>query len=122
MQSTSPDYACPQFSTNVLSFSRSFMNDLYYRAVDSGYPVYYSNTDCLLMNTEHAHNLGVLGNALGEYKVEYENITSITIMKPKTFLWQFSNGSVRVVSSKRFDNDANAIKYFDTMYKRATTQ
>ena len=122
MQSTSPDYACPQFSTNVLSFSRAFMNDLYYRAADNDYPVYYSNTDCLLMRTEHAHNLGVLGNELGEYKVEYENIISITIMKPKTFLWQFSDGSVRVVSSKRFDNDTNAIKYFDTMYKRATTQ
>ena len=122
MQSLSPDYACPQFSTNVLSFSRSFMNDLYYRAADLGYPVYYSNTDCLLMDTEHAHALGVIGNALGEYKVEYENITNIIIMKPKTFLWQFADGSIRVVSSKRFESNANAIKYFNTMYNNTQRQ
>ena len=120
LQSLSPDYAAPHFSTNVLSFSRSFMNDLYYRASDNGYPVYYSNTDCLLMNTENAHRLGVINNELGGYKIEYENIVKFIIMKPKTFLWQFADGSTRIVSSKQFDNDSNAIKYFEKMFQNTS--
>ena len=117
IQPLSSDYACPHFSTNVLSFSRAFMNDLYYRAADSGYPVYYSNTYCLLMDTENAHKLGVISNELGGYKIEYENIVKIIIMKPKTFIWQFADGSARIGFAKRFDNDFCAMKYFEKMFQ-----
>ena len=72
------------------------------------------------MNTDHAHKLGLINNELGGYKVEYENIVKFIIMKPKTFLWQFADGSTRIVSSKHFDNESNAMKYFDKMYENAS--
>jgi hypothetical protein len=44
----------PQFGVMVLSVSRALMHEQIYRAVDKGWPVYYCNTDSLLVQVPHA--------------------------------------------------------------------
>ena len=76
------EYGIPQFSTSILSFSRSYMNDIYFKASDMNIPIYYSNTDCCLLDRENIDKLGIVGNKLGEFKIEYENIVKLFQTKP----------------------------------------
>jgi hypothetical protein len=92
------DYGIPQFSTNILSYSRSAMNDVYFKAADMNFPIYHSNTDCLLMNRSDAFDLGVIGDNLGDFQVEYDNITYFKVLCGKRFYWEFSDREPRSVN------------------------
>ena len=112
------EYGIPQFSTNILSFSRAFMNDLYFKAADLGLPVYYSNTDCLLMNRSDIDKLGVVGDKLGEFKIEYSGISRAIIISAKKFLWIYRDGSIRCVYRKRKESDEENIAFFENLSRK----
>ena len=46
-------YTMPQFSTNVLSHARCALNEIFYRAADLNIPIYYSNTDSLVLRSTY---------------------------------------------------------------------
>ena len=112
------EYGIPQFSTNILSFSRAFMNDLYFKAADLELPVYYSNTDCLLMNRSDIDKLGVVGDKLGEFKIEYSGISRAIIISAKKFLWIYRDGSIRCVYRKRKESDEENIAFFENLSRK----
>ena len=112
------EYGIPQFSTNILSFSRTFMNDLYYRAADLDVPIYYSNTDCLLMNRSDIDKLDIVGDKLGEFKIEYSDISRAIIISAKKFLWIYKNGSIRCVYRKRKETDEENIAFFENLSRK----
>ena len=112
------EYAVPQFSTDILSYSKAFMNDLYFKAADMHAPIYYSNTDCMLMDRENAYKLGVIGDKLGEFKIEYDNISRAMIISAKKFLWVYKSGDIRCVSRKRFETDEENVAYFERFFRK----
>ena len=112
------EYGIPQFSTNILSFSRAFMKDLYFKAADLDIPIYYSNTDCLLMNLADIDKLGVVGDKLGEFKVEYAGIVRAIIISAKKFLWIYKDGNIRCVYRKQKPTDAENIAFFQNLSRK----
>jgi hypothetical protein len=93
------------------------MNDIYFKASDMNIPIYYSNTDCCLMDRENIYKLGIVGEKLGEFKIEHENICRAIIISPKKFMHIYSdNTSPRVVwrHKNKEDNDYN-LKMFEQM-------
>ena len=109
------EYGLPQFSTNILSFSRAFMNDLYFKAADLDIPIYYSNTDCLLMNRADIDKLGVVGDKLGEFKIEYADISRAIIISAKKFLWIYKDGTIRCVYRKQKPTAEENIAFFENL-------
>ena len=110
------EYGIPQFSTNILSFSRSYMNDIYFKASDMNIPIYYSNTDCCLLDRENIDKLEIVGNKLGEFKIEYENIARAIIISAKKFLWLYKNGEQRCIwRCKRKDDPEYNFRVFEKM-------
>ena len=95
------DYGIPQFSSNILSYSRAIMNDIYFKAADLDVPIYYSNTDCLLISREDVDKLGIIGDNLGDFAIEYDNIAYFDIISGKKFIWEYSDDKpARVVNYK----------------------
>ena len=85
------DYGIPHFSSNILSYSRAFMNDIYFKASDMNMPIYYSRTDSLLINRDHAYKLNIIGNELGDFQIEYDNIAYFKIFSANRFVWEYSD-------------------------------
>ena len=112
------EYGLPQFSTNILSFSRAFMNDLYFKAADLDIPIYYSNTDCLLMNRADIDKLGVVGDKLGEFKIEYADISRAIIISAKKFLWIYKDGTIRCVYRKQKPTVEENIAFFENLSRK----
>ena len=95
-------YTRPQFSTNVLSHARTTLNSIFYRAADNDIPIYYSNTDSLVLNTAdldklnrlrdgpagHSRYAGghLVGDDLGQFKRERENICTFICLSPKKYI------------------------------------
>ena len=85
-------YTRPQFSTNVLSHARTTLNGIFYRAADNDIPIYYSNTDSLVLNTadlDKLNRLGgndLIGDDLGQFKRERENICTFICLSPKKYI------------------------------------
>ena len=85
-------YTRPQFSTNVLSHARTTLNSIFYRAADNDIPIYYSNTDSLVLNTadlDKLNRLGgndLIGDDLGQFKRERENICTFICLSPKKYI------------------------------------
>ena len=112
------EYGIPQFSTSILSFSRSYMNDIYFKASDMNIPIYYSNTDCCLLDRENIDKLGIIGDELGKFKVEYENISRAIIISAKKFLWLYNNGEQRCIwRLKRKDDPEYNLRVFEKMIR-----
>ena len=112
------EYGIPQFSTNILSFSRAFMNDLYFKAADLDIPIYYSNTDCLLMNRADIDKLDVVGDKLGEFKIEYSEISRAIIISAKKFLWIYKSGDIRCVYRKQKETAEENIAFFQNLSRK----
>ena len=85
-------YTRPQFSTNVLSHARTTLNSIFYRAADNDIPIYYSNTDSLVLNTADLDKLNglhdghLIGDDLGQFKRERENICTFICLSPKKYI------------------------------------
>ena len=112
------EYGIPQFSTNILSFSRSFMNDLYFKATDLQIPIYYSNTDCLLLDHENIDKLGIIGDKLGEFKIEYKDISRAIIISGKKFLWIYKSGEIRCICRHKKETNEENIALFEQLYNK----
>ena len=91
-QALSLQYGIPQFSTNILSYSRGLMNDIFFKASDLNIPIYYSKTDSLLLNRSDMDKLDIIGTKLGDFQVEYDNINYFNILSSNKFIWKFSDG------------------------------
>ena len=94
------------------------MNDLYYRAADLDVPIYYSNTDCLLMNRADIDKLDIVGDKLGEFKIEYSDISRAIIISAKKFLWKYKNGSIRCVYRKQKQTAEENIAFFENLSRK----
>ena len=113
------EYGIPQFSTSILSYSRSFMNDVYFKAADMDIPIYYSNTDCCLMDKANIYKLGIVGDKLGEFKIEHDNISRAIIISPKKFIHIYSDGRpARCVWRYKTDDDEYNLRRFVQMYNK----
>ena len=78
-------FGIPQFAVNVLSWSRAFMSDLYYK-----YSVWYSNTDCLLLTRKEAEEL--IGPDLGQFKIEIDSVAKAVIYSARNVKYFDANG------------------------------
>ena len=110
-------YTRPQFSTNVLSHARCTLNSLFYKAADLDIPIYYSNTDSLVLDTSNLHKLGsILGDDLGQFKIERENITKFICISAKKYV-QITPTETKVVGLHKLKNKPNDVEeYFENLY------
>ena len=112
-------YTRPQFATNVLSHARTTLNNIFYYAADNNIPIYYSNTDSLVLdkhnltklNVSIGKQLGQIGKQLGQFKVERDNITHIIYLTAKKYLQVTEQDTIIKGCGKRVQQH-NAIKYF----------
>ena len=110
-------YTRPQFSTNVLSHARCSLNEVFYRAADLNVPIYYSNTDSLVLDTANLNKLGpILGNDLGQFKIERENITKFICISAKKYI-QKTPTETKVVGLHKLKNKPeNVEEYFEHLF------
>ena len=110
-------YTRPQFSTNVLSHARCTLNSLFYKAADLNIPIYHSNTDSLVLDTSNLHKLGsILGDDLGQFKIERENITKFICISAKKYV-QITPAGPKVVGLHKLKNKPNDVEeYFENLY------
>ena len=115
-------YTRPQFSTNVLSHARCSLNSLFYQAADLDVPIYYSNTDSLVLDTVNLHKLGpILGDDLGQFKIERENITKFICISAKKYI-QITPTESKVVGLHKLKNKPDDVEeYFEKLYNRITS-
>ena len=115
-------YTRPQFSTNVLSHARCSLNSLFYQAADLDVPIYYSNTDSLVLDTVNLHKLGpILGDALGQFKIERENITKFICISAKKYIQKTPTESKVVGLHKLKNKPENVEEYFENLYNTITS-
>ena len=110
-------YTRPQFSTNVLSHARCALNEVFYRAADLNVPIYYSNTDSLVLDTANLNKLGpILGDDLGQFKIERENITKFICISAKKYI-QVTPTESKVVGLHKLKNKPeNVEEYFENLF------
>ena len=115
-------YTRPQFSTNVLSHARCSLNSLFYQAADLDVPIYYSNTDSLVLDTVNLHKLGpILGDDLGQFKIERENITKFICISAKKYI-QVTPTESKVVGLHKLKNKPDDVEeYFEKLYNTITS-
>ena len=111
-------YTMPQFSTNVLSHARCALNEIFYRAADLNIPIYYSNTDSLVLPSEKVAMLGtIIGSELGQFKIERENISKFICISAKKYI-QITPGEVKVVGLHKLKNKPEDVEqYFERLYE-----
>ena len=111
-------YTRPQFATNVLSHARTTLNNIFYYAADNNIPIYYSNTDSLVLDKHNLTKLNVsIGKQLGQFKVERDNITHIIYLTAKKYLQVTEQDTIIKGCGKRVQQH-NAIKYFTKHYNK----
>ena len=110
-------YTMPQFSTNVLSHARCSLNEIFYRAADLNIPIYYSNTDSLVLDTENLPLLGpIVGNECGQFKIERENISKFICISAKKYI-QITPEDMKVVGLHKLKNKPEDVEsYFEKLY------
>lgn len=115
-------YTRPQFSTNVLSHARCSLNSLFYQAADLDIPIYYSNTDSLVLDTVNLNKLGsILGDDLGQFKIERENITKFICISAKKYIQKTPTES-KVVGLHKLKNKPDDVEeYFENLYNTVTS-
>ena len=91
------NYSVPQFSTNVLAHARGVLGRIYYKAADMNKPIYYTNTDSILIDAESYRDLQANVLAEGEWKVEYDGITHIKIISAKRYYYAGVDGIIKQV-------------------------
>ena len=93
------------------------MNEVFYRAADLNVPIYYSNTDSLVLDTANLNKLGpILGNDLGQFKIERENITKFICISAKKYI-QKTPTETKVVGLHKLKNKPeNVEEYFENLY------
>jgi outer membrane lipoprotein-sorting protein len=68
------------------------------------------------LDRENIDKLGIVGNKLGEFKIEYENISRAIIISAKKFLWLYKNGEQRCIwRCKRKDDPEYNFRVFEKM-------
>ena len=68
------------------------------------------------MDRENMDKLGVVGNKLGEFKIEYEKISRAIILSAKKFLWEFADNTQRCVWRNKKENPEYNLRMFEQMY------
>ena len=111
-------YTMPQFSTNVLSHARCALNEIFYRAADLNIPIYYSNTDSLVLPSEKVAMLGtIIGSELGQFKIERENIQKFICISAKKYI-QITPEELKVVGLHKLKNKPEDVEqYFERLYE-----
>ena len=103
------------------------MNEVFYRAADLNVPIYYSNTDSLVLDTANLNKLGpILGNDLGQFKIERENITKFICISAKKYIQVMGKAledgvrtptETKVVGLHKLKNKPeNVEEYFEHLY------
>ena len=67
---------------------------------------------------EVLEELGVVGDKLGEFKIEYSDISRAIIISAKKFLWIYRDGSIRCVYRKRKESDEENIAFFENLSRK----
>jgi hypothetical protein len=101
MTTVGAQYIRPQFGVNVLSYSRVSMQKLIDRAVCLEHPVYYSNTDCLVMTEEGAKQvlepIKMLGQELGKFADELpQPAEKFICLSARRYIFTFDRGEPKV--------------------------
>ena len=111
-------YTRPQFATNVLSHARTTLNNIFYYAADNNIPIYYSNTDSLVLDKHNLNNINVsIGKQLGQFKIERDNIKKIIYLTAKKYMHITEQDIIIKGCSKRVQLN-NAEKYFTKHYNK----
>jgi hypothetical protein len=119
---------------NVSSYSRKVMQEMIYKAVDGSIPIYYSNTDCLLVREEDAASLfgpqgdpqgsrGELfpgGSELGDFALEHSSRKFICI-SPRKYIHCHKDGSYKFCYGPTKKNK-DPEEYFDWLWALKTSQ
>ena len=78
--------------------SSSVLNEIFYRATNLNIPIYYSNTDSLVLPSEKVAMLGtILDCELGQFKIERGNIHKFICISAEKYL-KITPEETRVVS------------------------
>jgi hypothetical protein len=91
----------PQFGVNVLTFSRCMMQKRIDTACSIDCPVYYVNTDCLVMHAEDAQKLdakaNLIGTELGQFDFEFPvPARRFICVSKRSYLFCFTDGTFKV--------------------------
>ena len=114
----SQHFIVPQFSVYVLSHARCSMNDIIYEMADKNVPIYYSNTDCLIFNKcDEDYFADYLGDELGQFKVEHDNIKKFICISPKKYIRIYQKLEYEAVGTIK-TNDV--ISYYERLYRERT--
>jgi hypothetical protein len=112
----------PQFGVNVLNWSRVSMQKEIDRAEAACAPVYYVNTDCMVMREGLINHLNVqlegelIGPKLGQFDWELPmTATKFVCISRRSYMFRFTDGTYKV----RFGpKDENPEEWFDAKFEQ----
>jgi hypothetical protein len=105
---------------NVSSYSRKVMQEMIYKAVDASIPIYYSNTDCLLVQEEDAPSLFSRSSELGDFALEHSSRKFICI-SPRKYIHCHKDGTYKFCYGPTKKNK-DPEEYFDWLWTLKTSQ
>jgi hypothetical protein len=115
----------PQFGINILSYSKTLMMDIIYRAIDNDIDIYYSNTDslCLRMcDVDKLNNLcdnQLLGTQLGQFSSELSAPSYKFIgISARKYIHCLTNGEYHARYQKEPNGDL--VEMFENLFRKLT--
>jgi hypothetical protein len=115
----------PQFGVNVLTWSRVSMQRVIDEAEHIGCPVFYVNTDCLVMLLNDVFKLnsyttgGVLGRNLGDFDWELPSTAvKFVCISKRSYMFRLDDGTYKVRFGPADDIEPEA--WFDTKFEQRT--
>jgi DNA polymerase elongation subunit (family B) len=119
----------PQFGINCLSASRVWMQEVIYKATDLFLGIWYSNTDCFVMNFDAVKKLNdamdgkLVGKGLGQMDYEFDKMAvKFICVSPKKYLVVFEDGTNLARFPPTFLTPDKYDEYYTYLWVRATHQ
>lgn len=103
-------------SAMINSYSRIYMNKIKLKILKHGGKIYYSDTDSLVVDFPLEElDPKLVGSGLGQFKLEYKDITEALFITNKTYYLQLKNGQV-IVKAKGIKNKSLTPEAIKSMY------
>lgn len=102
------------FPAMITSYARIYMNKIKLEIINNGGNIYYSDTDSLVIDKK-GFRPDLIGNEIGQFKIEYNNIAEAYFISNKTYCLVLDNGEI-IIRSKGVLNDSITLNDFKDMY------
>jgi hypothetical protein len=114
----------PQFGVNVLNWSRVMMQRRIDKAESLGCPVFYVNTDCLVMQEKDVLRFNaashLIGGNLGDFQFELPSVaTRFICISRRSYMFRLDNGGVKVRWGPK--GEENPEEWFEQKYIERTS-